>query len=173
MLSLRNEYCKKVICFEPVYKIFKNLSENFFINDFDKKNYSLHNFAISKKIGNDYIYFNPKHSGASSLNYKSINNIEKIEVSLINHTQLNDIVSKIKNIIIKIDVEGHEEIVIKEIFKCAFSDEIDIIIYECNDNWSDEKKINKLLKNKILNILKNFLMAHILISLHQKTIECF
>lgn len=156
LLSLRNEYCKKVICFEPVYKIFKNLSENFFINDFDKKKYSLHNFAISKKIGNDYIYFNPKHSGASSLNYKSINNIEKIEVSLINHTQLNEIVSKIKNIIIKIDVEGHEEIVIKEIFKCAFSDEIDIIIYECNDNWSDEKKINKLLKEQNFKYFKKF-----------------
>ena len=92
------------------------------------------------KKWNDYIFFNIKHSGASSLNYRNNNHIKKIEVNLINHVQLNQIISKVKNIIIKIDVEGHEEIVINEIFKCAFSDNIDVIIYECNDDWSDEKK---------------------------------
>lgn len=156
LLSISNQYCKKVICFEPVNTIFKNLNENFLINNFDKKKFALHNFAISKKSGNDYIFFNPKHSGASSLNYRNNNHIKKIEVNLINHVQLNQIISKVKNIIIKIDVEGHEEIVINEIFKCAFSDNIDVIIYECNDDWSNEKKINDLLKKQNFKYFKKF-----------------
>ena len=40
------------------------------------------------------------------------------------------------DVFLKIDVEGHEEIVIKELFKTKFYKRIKYIIFEKHDDWS-------------------------------------
>jgi hypothetical protein len=48
-------------------------------------------------------------------------------------------------IFVKIDVEGFEEIVIKELFKCNFHQQLVEIYFEYSPDWSSMTQITKIL----------------------------
>ena len=121
------------------------LKKNIQLNKLHEKKYSLHNHAISNKNENTKIYYNPKHSGSVSL-LDHGNNEEIIEISSVNHSFLNKIDNKDIKIVIKIDTEGYEEIVIKEILKSDLAPNIEVLIYEHHEKFNNDKFINNLLK---------------------------
>lgn len=65
---------------------------------------------------------------------------------------------------LKVDVEGFEFIVLKEIFKSKLKKLITSMFYEVEENWTDPNSIKKLLLEMVL---KNMVMANTMILWHQ------
>ena len=61
--------------------------------------------------------------------------------------------NKTRNYLVKIDVEGLEKIVLKELAKTKFFKFVNSLLIEIN-NSDDIEKINKMLKKKIFICLK-------------------
>lgn len=70
-----------------------------------------------------------------------------ISVTVINAQELDKILVGIKNeIIVKIDVEGHEEIVLRQLFASNFNQHISAVFYECDEQWIDYKYVQDMLE---------------------------
>jgi len=99
----------KIICFEPLNYSYQKLIKNFKINNVFKK-HTFHKIALSDKTGYGYLYYSLTNSniGTATLQ-KNKNEIKFVKEKV--HLNKLDNIYKIKNskIIIKIDVEGHED----------------------------------------------------------------
>ncbi|MEE3035602.1 MAG: FkbM family methyltransferase [Bacteroidota bacterium] len=145
ILAGKNPCFEKIIAFEPSLKTAKLLHENLLSNKIE--NCQVVEAAISDKCGEFKLSVVRGHSGISSLREtKNTTNTYEL-IQTINHKQLNEIVPKHKNYIVKIDVEGYENIVINEITKCTFFDNVNYLFCEIDENWVDVDQIkNKLTK---------------------------
>ena len=157
-----NNYCDKVYAFEPVKNTFSYLKENTFINNLNKK-CILINKGISDKKKTIDVSINRNHSGAANLRngHNEGNEYNKEKIDLINFKELNDLVKYEKGtkIIVKIDVEGHEESVLKTLVLSDLINDINEILYEVDEDWVDPNILSNLLKikgfNKFTKVGKN------------------
>ena len=91
------------------------------------------------------------HSGKSTL--RTVNN-ENNNTSIvktirtINHEELNKRIPVQHLNGIKIDVEGHEEVVIQELVKCDFFKQTQWIFCEIDEKWINPENIYRLLKKE-------------------------
>jgi FkbM family methyltransferase len=152
IIAAKNKNNIKSYAFEPVKKTYNLMKKNIIINNISNNKCSLFNLAISshEKIGKMKIF--SSHSGKNSIissikSNKSEKYVNYQSVRFINYKKLNKIISK-KNcpILVKIDVEGHETVVIKQIIKSNLLSNLKEIYFEVH-----EKKINI---KKTLNLLR-------------------
>jgi len=136
-----NDNCKKAYAFEPIVNSFYLLKKNLELNNIFKC--KAYNLGISDSVGQIDMEYDPRHSGAASI--RSNNQNKSIKINIINHLKLNEIIDDKLPIIIKIDVEGHEEVVIQEILKTKFTNKIKEIYFEIDERWSDYESILKFL----------------------------
>ena len=142
--AAQNRFCTKVFSFEPVLNTYEELKKNIIINKFQDK-VVFKNNGISYISRPSQIFYNPAHSGSASLTRTDKGISKKETVFLINAKDLETLIPDSTKIIIKIDVEGHEEIVIKELLKCSFFKRVNSILYECHEEYTNKTKINSLL----------------------------
>ena len=105
----------KIVCFEPLKYNFAKLINNYKINNLDKF-HQFHQIALSNKKGVSNIYFSDVEDniGTTSLTQDLKKNFLDTDVEKVNLDILDNLYNfKNKNIIIKIDVEGHEKLVIE------------------------------------------------------------
>lgn len=131
----------KIICFEPLNYNFKKLQNNFKINNISNEN-NLYNIALSDCEGEDYIYYSNEdcNIGASSLekDWREINTSKE----LIKKKKLDDLLQfSEKKVLMKIDVEGHEEKVIKGGLKLLSNN--NILLYLETNNQKLLKKLEE------------------------------
>ena len=147
-----NKNCITCFSFEPVLRTFSLLKKNVLINDLSSKCHLI-NKAISNKSGYYDISTRADHSGVASmysgnnLTKDVNNNTEKIET--ISYVELDSLITN-KNkveLIVKIDVEGYEMNVIKELLKTQMSNDISEIYFEVNERWVNYNDIEILLKS--------------------------
>lgn len=158
IIAAKNNSCKKVISFEPIPETFELLKQNCSLNNVAHK-CRLHNLAISNACGVKKNPFDKYTSGKTSLVLKAEteqSNLTDEQISI--HTVDKSIFSNIlveddMNYILKVDVMGTEDIVLKEIFKCKFSKAITNIFYQVDERWVEPTSIEKLLSE---NGFKNF-----------------
>lgn len=147
LLASKNKYCVHTYAFEPVEKIANIMRKNLEINSCS--NVTLRQEGISDTAGEIVVPFSNEHSGVTSLRKNTgmtKKNISDIIIQTITHIELEKIVScRIQRIVAKIDVEGVEENVIRELLKCSFFDNITDIIYECDERWVSPETIKNLL----------------------------
>ena len=150
--SLKNKNCIESYAFEPIPKTYELLLKNIDLNK--TKNCKAFNIGISSFNGYSDMYYDPKHSGAASLNEMKNSNNTKVEI--INYQKLSKLIISKYPIHIKIDVEGHELAVITEIFKSKFSNNIKELYFEVDERWSEYDKIKSILnKNGFYNLKKS------------------
>jgi FkbM family methyltransferase len=145
IIAGKNKFSQRIYSIEPQKRILKILENNLKANGI--KDYEIIPYALSdKKSKIDLVSFD-NHSGKSTLQsqlnqpFVKTEEIETIDSNFIEHIfDLNE------NYILKIDVEGHEEVVIKELLKITNFNKISIIFYEVNVDWIDHKLIMDLLK---------------------------
>jgi len=145
IIAGKNKFSQRIYSIEPQKRILKILENNLKANGI--KDYEILPYALSdKKSKIDLVSFY-NHSGKSTLQsqlnqpFVKTEEIETIDSNFIEHIfDLNE------NYILKIDVEGHEEVVIKELLKITNFNKISIIFYEVNVDWIDHKLIMDLLK---------------------------
>ena len=149
--AAKNKFCKRVYAFEPVKKTFSFLKENTSINEVNHK-CNLINKGISDKSEIMNLSLIKNHSGAANIRSNRINNnCEKREkIDLINFQELNKLFKCLDDIplIVKIDVEGHEEKVIKTLILSDFINNIMEIFYEVDEKWIDPINLKNLLISK-------------------------
>jgi len=143
-----NPYNLQAYAFEPVSDTFQKLSENVDLNNVDHK-CQLIKAGISSECESVEIYRKIGHSGAASLAMsndlsKDTDITETIET--IDGSALGEIVKHDDApIFVKIDVEGYELIVLKQLAKTPFLSSIKEIFYEVDEKWVDPNEIQDLL----------------------------
>ena len=104
--------------------------------------------AISNFNGFADLSINPNHSGVSKLIYKKDKKKYKSQKVITKNYKFFDMIcKKLKpyNLIVKIDVEGHQLNVIREIKKSKIYDKISIMYIENENNYNAKKKLQKML----------------------------
>ncbi len=152
LCAAMNKNCIACFSFEPVLRTFSLLQKNVTINDLSGKCHLI-NKAISNKSGYSNISIKADHSGVASmcsgnnLTRDTNNIIEKIEA--ISSTELDSLISNENKVelIVKIDVEGFEMNVIKELLKTQMANDISEIYFEVNERWVNYNDIETLLKS--------------------------
>jgi FkbM family methyltransferase len=147
--STLNKNLKQAYAFEPVDKTFSFLSENIKLNQANQK-CTLIKKGISDQTTTTYIKIPKNHSGAASLyNHTTQHeNFVNEKIELISLKELDTLINQKEfPIYVKIDVEGHELTVIKELLKTNFANLITEIFSEIDENWVNVNEIITLLKN--------------------------
>jgi FkbM family methyltransferase len=143
LIAKNNKNCKKIIAIEPSRLIYKKLKKNLHTN-----NCALFNVAITNFNGFAELSINKNHSGVSKLiNKKDKKNTKSQKVITKNYKLFDMIDKKFKpyNLIVKIDVEGHQLNVIKEIKKSKLYKNISVLYIENENNYKSKIKLKKML----------------------------
>lgn len=151
IIAAKNKKNIRSYAFEPVKKTYNLLRENIKINNINNKCLPL-NLAISSNEKRSRMKVFTTHCGKSSLLTsinikKSEKNVKYQRVKCINFKKLNKIIKeKSYPILIKIDVEGHEAVVINQIIKSKLVSNLREIFFEVHEKKINVKKTLRLLK---------------------------
>ena len=149
VLAGKNPAVKKVFSFEPNLEIVPRLTNNLKINQIE--DFEVIPAAISNQTGELSLSTDEGHSGKSTLRTVHNENNKTFTVKTIqtfNHVELNKRIPEHATNGIKIDVEGHEEVVIQELVKCYFFKQTQWIFCEIDEKWINPENIYRLLKKE-------------------------
>ena len=149
VLAGKNPAVKKVFSFEPNDAILPLLKNNLKVNRIE--NYKVIPAAISERTGELTLQTLAGHSGRATLRTLDHTPQQPLTTKTIQTLSCQDIDKHISEELpngIKIDVEGHEEVVIQELVKCAFFKQTQWIFCEIDEKWVSPKKIYDLLKKE-------------------------
>jgi FkbM family methyltransferase len=154
IIAAKNPCCKKVLAFEPIQSVYKLLKKNIGINNVEDKcliyRKAIDNVPAKRKIG-----FDSEHSGKTSIAIENKLTSSYVKIETINFKYLDILFSELnEDIYIKVDVEGHEIIVLQEIFKTKKSSLICSVFYEVDTKWVNPSNIKKLLQKEGFVIFK-------------------
>jgi FkbM family methyltransferase len=153
LLAASNEHCIRCYAFEPNPTIFESLTQNIVLNGC--KQIEAVNSAVAEAIGFLQFNFVDWHTGAGSL--VDCKNEGTITVSSVNRVYFDELAALDgRSKIVKIDVEGHEPIVIAELMKSKIWDQIEYIFFEYDDSRYDVQAVVRRLETSGLRqIFKN------------------
>jgi FkbM family methyltransferase len=147
LLAAQNPHCKAAVAFEPVAATFALLRDNIALNAAGATIKPVH-AAVSLQSGIARIATDRAHSGTASLRDAAGADGEEIRIlgiagvdTLIDGT----LVGGKGPLIVKIDVEGHEEAVVEALMASAHRDRIAAIFYEVDERWTDGAAIARRL----------------------------
>lgn len=151
LLAARNPHCERVIAFEPVDSVHELLTDSIRFNRATK--ITAIKRAISDTDGFLKITKKQDHSGTANLrgNTEHDSETETEIIESVSAKGLDDIIPSSDRYVVKIDVEGHEETVIRELMKFRFASQIDQIFYEVDEQWINPEEIQALLSEHQFN----------------------
>ncbi len=135
LIAARNPNCRSVISFEPVHSTYSFLLSNIAVNVGGGKIVPV-NAAISSTDGSAEINIKAEHSGAASLHPLDEPSARE-EIRTVRVEAIRAYAPPGVRMLVKIDTEGHEEVIIKELCNDPILSEIDSIFYEV-----DKRRIN-------------------------------
>ena len=138
LVAGKNKNFVNIYAIEPVNQTSRLLKKNIKLNNY--KNIKLVEAAISSKNEYKSIFLKNNHTGAATLNPKYTNLYNNdLKIKTINYLKLNKLIKSKRKLVVKIDVEGHEKIVIDQLIKSNFFERIDHIFLEVDDSYIDIK----------------------------------
>ncbi|VVS98672.1 conserved hypothetical protein [Erythrobacter sp. EC-HK427] len=136
-IAATNPACEAIIAFEPVPATHALLSENLALNGANGRATPLM-AALSDNEGELTIGYQPGHSGVASLTAQRRDTLDsRLTIRTVTVAALDAVLPPDLPIIVKIDVEGHEETVIAQLLQSAHADRIEAVFYEADERWSD------------------------------------
>jgi FkbM family methyltransferase len=135
-----SRFYEKVIALEPNPRVFELLS----LNSRLMNNVLPLKVAASDRAGEMRLSFAPGNWGGGHLLPVSEQNSEAVTVG----ARLLDDLPEISSLhvgLMKIDVEGHEEAVVKEMLKCSFAGQIREMFYEVDLRWVNPQVLQAML----------------------------
>jgi FkbM family methyltransferase len=143
LVAAKNYFITEIHAFEPNPQLCKILNLNLLRNKISR--FEIHPYAIGKNSGYGYLTTPTGHSGAAQVTKKSNNSIK---IYCINRVYLNH---KFRGldlpIFLKIDVEGMEFEVLKEILSSVLRKKVRFIFVELNGTSYKKNRTIKLLLN--------------------------
>ena len=147
LIAGQNPDCGWIVAFEPVPATFDLLSRNIAINGLEARA-TLHRLAIAAEAGQSRICLDESHSGTASLSANSAASAGRtISIETVDAGALDGMLDNPLPAIVKIDVEGLEEVVTTELLKTSFSSSIEGVFYEIDERWSDPDTMAALLRD--------------------------
>jgi FkbM family methyltransferase len=144
LIASRNDNCTKIDAFEPNPLIYNNLKKNLSLINHANS----YNVAITNQSGEIKFYVDPKSSGSSQIDNSNSN----LKIKAVDRDFIKKITIKDLSINIKIDVEGHEFVVLEEIVNSIDLKMINSIYIEIANN---DKIINDYIQK-----LRQFKLIH-------------
>jgi len=151
LIAVRSELCTCAHAFEPVLKTFTLLEENIQANPNSGK-ITAHRLAISDHSGHSALSIMPGHSGAATFRATPLRIFcasEKV------HTVGSAWLKEIKPadpVIIKVDVEGHEEVVLRSLGEAGYLDTAIAVYYEVDTRWSIPGTLRHILEERDFSV---------------------
>lgn len=151
IIAARNQACNAVYAFEPTTKTEQLLVQNLSLNAVVGK-VKVINSAISDYCGSAFINLEENHSGAASLVVGASRGTSDESVSVIDYTQLDlilssEVVEEVEELHVKIDVEGHEKVVLEQLFKTRYASKIKHVFYECDEGMVSYESLSAILQS--------------------------
>lgn len=153
LLAAQNPQCAAAIAFEPVAATFALLRDNIALNGLEAAVRPVH-AAVSLQSGNARIATDRAHSGTASLRGAAPADGEDIRILGI--SGVDTLIDGKGPLIVKIDVEGHEEAVIEALMASAHLGRIAAIFYEVDERWTDAAAIARRLDSAGFDRLTRF-----------------
>ena len=147
VLAGKNIAIDPIFSFEPNPKVAALLLKNATVNQMS--NHQIIEAAISEKTGATVLHTFDYHSGKGTLREVEEEGNKPLtskKIKTINHKELNEYIPAEKKNVIKIDVEGHEEVVISELIQCDFLKNTQWIFCEIDEKWINPQRIIEQLK---------------------------
>lgn len=143
LIAARNPHCAAALAFEPVAATFALLTDNIALNDRQATIRPVH-AAVSRDSGMATIAADAAHSGVASLRGESPETGEDIRILGIAGVDV--LLDGTLPLVIKVDVEGHEETVIEALMLSRHRDRIAAIFYEIDERWTDAAAVEARLR---------------------------
>lgn len=136
--------CQHVFAFEPVPETFARLVDNVALNRSGER-VTAYCCGISDHSSAATISITPGHSGAATLR-TGIPSRVTTEVQLRPMAEFASSILRLDlPLIVKIDVEGHEAVVIAELVAAGIAAASDAVFYEVDESWSDPARLQAML----------------------------
>ncbi|MBS7555305.1 FkbM family methyltransferase [Ancylobacter dichloromethanicus] len=145
LIAAQNPLCEQAISFEPVGKTFQLLTSNIAANGLADKIVAL-NCGLSSEDARVKIQLKPGHSGAASLHHTFGDGEGAEEIRLSTAAILEPYLASGLPLVVKIDTEGHEDVVIAELAKSRFADRVRSVFYEVDTAWVDPETLKVRLR---------------------------
>lgn len=154
LMAAAHPLCIQVLAFEPIPETYRLLQDNIAINDQQDKIIAIAK-AFSDRTGQAQMRANVCHSGWSTLEVDIENSYcETVELTCM--AEIDPLIAEKGRIIAKIDVEGHEAVVLKELLKSQHISRFHKVFYELNEEWNDPEKLRGLLTKAGFKQFKQF-----------------
>ena len=147
LIAGQNPACEKIVALEPVGQTHGRLVANLEANGLADRSDAL-NFGLSNESGKCPITLSAGHSGMATLSAHGAQLPgfhPKTTVRLETMAKLAQHLPDDIPIFVKIDVEGHEEVVLRELLSWTEAQRIMGIFYEQDDRWTDATTVNGIL----------------------------
>ncbi|MBA3940208.1 MAG: FkbM family methyltransferase [Sphingopyxis sp.] len=145
LLAARNPNCAAAIAFEPVSRTFELLQDNIALNGVKQKVRPVR-AAVSLHSGRATIAADARHSGTASLRSDGTADAAGEEISILGIAGVDALIEASLPLIVKIDVEGHEETVVEALAQSAHLPRIAAVFYEVDARWTDAARIEATLR---------------------------
>lgn len=146
LIAARNPLCERIIALEPVPDTHRLLAANLALAGLDGRGIAL-NVGLSDSAGAHAITINPVHSGQATLedHLAGREACRQITIELVTMAELEAHLPPGLPLFVKIDVEGHEPIIIDHLLASHHGARVMGIFYEHDNRWTDNATIERAL----------------------------
>lgn len=146
LIAAQNPLCEKIVALEPVPSTHRLLAANLALAGLDDRAEAL-NAGLSDARGTHMIAVNPVHSGQASLetHMQERTNCARIAIDLVTMAELDPHLPAHLPLFVKIDVEGHEPVIIEELLASRHARRVIGLFYEHDNRWTDNATIQRAL----------------------------
>jgi FkbM family methyltransferase len=147
LLAAKNPHCRAIVALEPVAGTFALLQQNVNANGGADRT-TLLQAALAAQSGSASITVSAGHSGVATLaqGNTSLRRAATETVRLIDVQELDRHVPGSPGpIIVKVDVEGFEDVVLAELMRSRHAARIKAVFYEVDTRWSDGERLRATL----------------------------
>jgi FkbM family methyltransferase len=145
LLAARNPRCRAAVALEPVPATFALLQANVAANGFDAR-VTCVPAALADKAGQATIAVQAGHSGTATLASRSdfvSSAVQSIE--LMDMGALDQLLPAAGPIVVKVDVEGFEDVVLAQLARSRHVARMVAVFYEMDSRWSEAQPLRQLL----------------------------
>jgi FkbM family methyltransferase len=136
LIAAQNPRCVAAVALEPVAATYDLLAANLQANGVARKVRAV-KAGLSSERGRQDIFVDPSHSGMASLVPRRNGQTQPEAIELVTIAEVDGMVPAEGDILVKIDVEGHEEVVIRQLAVSAHASRIRAVFYEVNEGRVD------------------------------------
>ena len=146
LVAARNPLCERIVALEPVPETHRLLAANLALAGLGARGVAL-NVGLSDSVGAHAITINPVHSGQATLedHLEGRESCRQITIELVTMAELEAHLPPDLPLFVKIDVEGHEPIIIDHLLASRHGARVMGIFYEHDNRWTDNATIERAL----------------------------